>query len=135
MRMRICQENCCFLCGVEEESHDHLFFRCRYSVRCLNLVAGWLRLIVPVDGVFDWWVRLRVRSLLLKQIVAVAIYSLIYRLWMSRNACRLDRVLPIPTVLCSDVRNDVLLRISVCNDVVKYSRIRRWVQELRGRTC
>ncbi|XP_074273963.1 uncharacterized protein LOC141597407 isoform X1 [Silene latifolia] len=38
-KMGIVQTNVCFLCGVEEESHEHLFFRCVYSERCWALVA------------------------------------------------------------------------------------------------
>ncbi|KAK9675972.1 hypothetical protein RND81_11G045100 [Saponaria officinalis] len=134
MRMRICQENCCFLCGVDEESHDHLFFRCQYSLRCLYLVRDWLGIVLPATGIFDWWVRLRMRSLLQKQIVAMTVASLTYRLWMARNVCRVDRVLPTPGVLCSNVCNDVLLRLAVC-DVAMSPSVRIWVQGLRGRTC
>ncbi|XP_074318871.1 uncharacterized protein LOC141655705 [Silene latifolia] len=37
LRMGIIQINCCFLCGLEEESHEHLFFGCIYSKICLQL--------------------------------------------------------------------------------------------------
>ncbi|XP_074314302.1 uncharacterized protein LOC141649514 [Silene latifolia] len=88
--MGIIQANVCFLCGCNAEIVEHLFFLCPFSSRCLELVAAWLKISLPDQGVIEWWVQQRARSLLLKQVLAVALASLIYHVWMSRNNCQVE---------------------------------------------
>ncbi|XP_074313761.1 uncharacterized protein LOC141648954 [Silene latifolia] len=41
VKMHIRSQNYCYLCGVQEESHAHLFFDCVYSRKCRVLVSYW----------------------------------------------------------------------------------------------
>ncbi|XP_074297212.1 uncharacterized protein LOC141627913 [Silene latifolia] len=66
IRMGITQTNVCFLCGCNAETVEHLFFRCPFSSRCLELAATWLKIALPDKGVIEWWVQQRARSLLQK---------------------------------------------------------------------
>ncbi|XP_074299616.1 uncharacterized protein LOC141630756 [Silene latifolia] len=47
LRMHIIQSNLCFLCGLHEESHEHLFFSCAFSQRCRDLIANWCLIELP----------------------------------------------------------------------------------------
>ncbi|XP_074291401.1 uncharacterized protein LOC141618191 [Silene latifolia] len=53
-RMSIIQHNCCFLCGLEEETHEHLFFGCIYSKMCLQLVKDWCLCPLPDAECIKW---------------------------------------------------------------------------------
>ncbi|XP_074283727.1 uncharacterized protein LOC141608261 [Silene latifolia] len=103
VRMGILQNNCCWLCGNEKESHDQLFFSCSYSRQCLSLFEDWMQIPIPAQGVTYWWLHYRVRSLLARQVLAASLAYLMYELWHARNRCRVDSVMLLPTVLFRQV--------------------------------
>ncbi|XP_074315304.1 uncharacterized protein LOC141651495 [Silene latifolia] len=111
LRMGITQTNVCFLCGCNAETVEHLFFQCPFSSRCLELAATWLKIAPPDKGVMEWWVKQRARSLLLKQVIAVVLASLIYHVWMSRNKCRIEGIVPHPQQVVKRCKEETLLRI------------------------
>ncbi|XP_074288167.1 uncharacterized protein LOC141613332 [Silene latifolia] len=37
-KMGIVQSTVCFICGSEAESHEHLFYKCEYRKRCMQLM-------------------------------------------------------------------------------------------------
>ncbi|WVZ68219.1 hypothetical protein U9M48_017182 [Paspalum notatum var. saurae] len=53
----------CFLCDAAEESGDHLFFRCSFTVDVWHAVLNALGLACPspagCEGILDWWDRIR----------------------------------------------------------------------------
>ncbi|XP_074277785.1 uncharacterized protein LOC141601405 [Silene latifolia] len=51
----------CVLCGEEDESHDHLFFHCSYSRKCLQQVQDWSKLAIHERQVLSWWWVLKTR--------------------------------------------------------------------------
>ncbi|KAK9666229.1 hypothetical protein RND81_14G170000 [Saponaria officinalis] len=111
VRMGIACSNCCFLCGDKDESHYHLFFECEYSRKCVMFLSRWLGVQIPVRATLGWWLRLRTRSLAMKQILGLAIASLLYRLWWARNTARIKSFVPLPRILCNDSRHDILTRV------------------------
>ncbi|XP_074266141.1 uncharacterized protein LOC141588607 [Silene latifolia] len=56
-RMMITQCNVCFLCGLEEEDHEHLFFKCVYSRFCRALLISWCKVDLPLQHCVDWWLH------------------------------------------------------------------------------
>ncbi|XP_074300097.1 uncharacterized protein LOC141631307 [Silene latifolia] len=50
-KMKIIQENRCLLCGIDEESIEHLYFKCLFGRKCLALLSNWLQVDVPVNSV------------------------------------------------------------------------------------
>ncbi|KAK9749023.1 hypothetical protein RND81_02G097200 [Saponaria officinalis] len=124
-----------FFCGDKDESHDHIFFECEYSRKCVMLLSRWLGVQIPVRGTLGWWLRLRTRSLAMKQILGLAIAGLLYRLWWARNTARIESFVPLPRILYNDSRHDILTRVRVCNFTVVCSRVRLWVDDLQKRVC
>ncbi|XP_074293301.1 uncharacterized protein LOC141620285 [Silene latifolia] len=61
-KMQITHDNICFLCGLVEEDHEHLFFRCEYSRKCRDLVHNWCPVQLPTNHCCEWWVKWRSRS-------------------------------------------------------------------------
>ncbi|XP_074276960.1 uncharacterized protein LOC141600615 [Silene latifolia] len=64
--MLICEDTACCICGTQDECHAHLFFECAYSRECLLLINALLKVNVPTGNVIQWWLKLRMRSLLRK---------------------------------------------------------------------
>ncbi|XP_074277626.1 uncharacterized protein LOC141601261 [Silene latifolia] len=54
-RIGITSDISCVLCENAQESHDHLFFKCIYSRRCLDLVATNLGCNLPCTQCPRWW--------------------------------------------------------------------------------
>ncbi|KAK9713574.1 hypothetical protein RND81_06G036400 [Saponaria officinalis] len=125
VRMRIICNNCCFLCGADVKSHEHLFFECGYSRQCLQALAQWLGVCIPIRDAFMWWVRLKVRSMAQKQIIGLAMASLIYRIWWARNTSRVELYVVRPSKLCNEIKGDVLTRVRVCKFHIICSRARQ----------
>ncbi|XP_074292607.1 uncharacterized protein LOC141619489 [Silene latifolia] len=95
MRMHIIQHNRCFVCKDAEEELNHLFLSCSFSRQCLRLLEDWLQMCLPIQEVTAWWLTVRARSLLLKQILAAVLAQLMYLIWHARNHCRMESVIPL----------------------------------------
>ncbi|XP_074267197.1 uncharacterized protein LOC141590507 [Silene latifolia] len=111
IRMHILQSNICFLCGVAPEDHPHLFFLCKYSQKCCDLVSTWCRFSIPLQDSVDWWVTARFRSLCQKKILGIILVALIYQLWMCRNCSRVELSLSRPEMVLHLVQKDVTLSL------------------------
>ncbi|XP_074301131.1 uncharacterized protein LOC141632485 [Silene latifolia] len=129
-RMHIIQVNCCFLCGNAEESIDHLFFICPYSQKCKQLLAAWLDCFIPDQGVIQWWIEYRCRSLFMKQCIAAGIASLMYGIWFARNRCRIEHVLPLPAVIIKQVKGSFSMQLKSRRLEHRDWRVHAWVTRL-----
>ncbi|XP_074288589.1 uncharacterized protein LOC141613746 [Silene latifolia] len=127
MKMMIAARNRCLLCDTEEESIEHLFFQCSYSQRCLRLLEEWLQVSIPLNSIIDWWIRLRERSLLKKQVVAAAVAHLMYLIWYARNRCMLLYGLPFPVVLIKQVKECLLMNLRGRTLVIGTNVTREWL--------
>ncbi|XP_074315589.1 uncharacterized protein LOC141651791 [Silene latifolia] len=132
-KMKIIQENRCFLCGVDEENIEHLFFECCYAKKCLELVRIWLQVDIPVNLVLSWWVKKKMHSLLIKHILGAVIASLMYHLWQARNQSRIDHYVPRPERLIQCIRNEVLARVRGKSLILKSQLARVWIENCLSR--
>ncbi|XP_074305178.1 uncharacterized protein LOC141640190 [Silene latifolia] len=112
-RMHIIDQNCCVLCGVNEETHDHLFFGCVFSRKCKNLVSDWCKIKFPDQNSIDWWLKWRSRSFGRKKGMAVILSSLIYWIWAARNKCRVEGIVWRPEFIQQQIRIESCMRISM----------------------
>ncbi|XP_074311042.1 uncharacterized protein LOC141646932 [Silene latifolia] len=110
-KMRICEDTVCCICGNQDESHAHLFFECDYSRECLSLFNAFMKNSVPTGNVVQWWLKLRMRSLLRKQMIGAGSQALVYRIWEMRNKCRVEGVLLRPRNLILLVQQDIRMRL------------------------
>ncbi|XP_074278530.1 uncharacterized protein LOC141602115 [Silene latifolia] len=113
MRMHILNQNCCYLCGAKEETHDHLFFDCVFSVKCKNLVSSLCKVRFPNQNSIEWWLNCRSRNIGRKKGMAVILASLYYWIWTARNKCRVDGFLWRPEFILQRVRSDCCMRLSM----------------------
>ncbi|KAL2226576.1 UNVERIFIED_CONTAM: putative mitochondrial protein [Sesamum indicum] len=123
----------CILCDEETtETHNHLFFRCRYSRRCLIAIRKIIR--------FDWpnrtWamdVEWAVKKWRGKHIINAAyralLGSLVYHLWRERNSRRFQQSEHPPNVLASHIIDDVrqrTLSLNLSSSISTWALYRVW---------
>ncbi|XP_074266676.1 uncharacterized protein LOC141589955 [Silene latifolia] len=125
--MNICSDKLCVLCGVADEDHNHLFFQCEFSKSCLHLVNQSLGIKVPTDDVVNWWLRLRIKSLLRKKIVAAVIQGLHYKIWEARNKCRIDHAVGRPDFIVRQIREEISNRVIRCCTAKNRGMVRHWL--------
>ncbi|XP_074271152.1 uncharacterized protein LOC141595077 [Silene latifolia] len=131
VKMQIISDNQCYLCGLQEESHKHLFFECVYSSQCLCLISLWVGVHIPEQNVVQWWLSLRNRSLLKKQVIATVVCSLMYYIWECRNKCRIENSLIRPKVLCKRLKSQISDRLRCINVVSKCRATTVWLEGLQ----
>ncbi|XP_074282790.1 uncharacterized protein LOC141607335 [Silene latifolia] len=106
---RLLTKTVCDLCGIAEEGHEHLFFECSYSKRCLQLVNVWCNGNISQQNQLDWWREHRCSG---NMDTFVAIFmALVYHIWWARNNCRVNQMVWTPETICQRVKSDVSVRI------------------------
>ncbi|XP_074305640.1 uncharacterized protein LOC141640860 [Silene latifolia] len=127
-QMGICRDTICCICGTHNESHTHLFFECAYSKACLDLLNGFFQMTIPVVNFMHWWLKLRLKNLLRKKIIAAGIQSLIYNIWEMRNRSRVDGLLLRLEKLIEKLLQNLRLRLQVLHSTGKISdNYREWI--------
>ncbi|XP_074301272.1 uncharacterized protein LOC141632644 [Silene latifolia] len=127
MNMKIIQSNLCYLCGLQQENHSHLFFKCEYSRRCCSMVAAWCDEMLPDEECIQWWCHKRYMSLSKKRIVGVILAGLIYHLWMARNKCRVEQAVIHPEQLVKFVQADVCNRVKKFQTKCQTANVKNWL--------
>ncbi|XP_010541748.1 PREDICTED: uncharacterized protein LOC104815125 [Tarenaya hassleriana] len=110
LRWNIIQNSTCVLCNEEEESHDHLFFQCRFSAETwqelaskiwrnppanLSMCLSWMEAIPQSDGLK--------RNILLKILIQHAVYEV----WKERNSRIFSNVFATSHVMRSRIDQSV----------------------------
>ncbi|KAK4382058.1 hypothetical protein Sango_2909300 [Sesamum angolense] len=78
----------CVLCGREVETHEHLFFRCSYSRRCIRDLKEAVRFTWPnrAWGEDITWASTRWKGRHIVQAAYRALLSaIVYHIWRERN--------------------------------------------------
>ncbi|XP_074305634.1 uncharacterized protein LOC141640854 [Silene latifolia] len=130
VRMGITHLNCCYLCGDDKESLEHLFFQCSFSRRCLAFLSDWLQLQLPDKNFLSWWVQLRCRSLQQKQAITAVLDAAVYFIWWCRNKCRLEELVPMPVVGMKICKKDIQMRLSRCRHLSKFAKTIDWFNKI-----
>ncbi|XP_074299330.1 uncharacterized protein LOC141630402 [Silene latifolia] len=100
----------CVLCGLAEESQQHLFFACAYSRRFLQSVMECTGLKLPEVDILHWCVHNP--GLKTQRGVKIAlVMSILYQVWQQRNKCRFEQVLMRPMCLAQLISEDMKKRI------------------------
>ncbi|KAL2231023.1 UNVERIFIED_CONTAM: Transposon TX1 uncharacterized protein [Sesamum indicum] len=109
----------CILCDEEAiETHNHLFFRCRFSRRCLKAIREIIRFAWPnrtwaMD--VEWVVRKWREKHIINAAYRALLGSFVYHLWRERNSRRFQHIEHPPNVLASLIIDDVRQRILSIN--------------------
>ncbi|KAJ6752481.1 hypothetical protein OIU85_002855 [Salix viminalis] len=84
------EERTCKLCSSEAETHDHLFFQCRYSAQVWQTITGracnhWPSL--PWISLLEWTSTRFHRSKNMEDMIGpLLLASSVYHLWQERNS-------------------------------------------------
>ncbi|XP_074271210.1 uncharacterized protein LOC141595135 [Silene latifolia] len=110
-KMGITSQRTCFLCGYQDENHDHLFSSCTFTCRCYASFQIWLGL--PSNGVVLAERMLKIRSCsgFLRKLLCSLVIALHYHIWHARNLCRVEQKVLHPKAIIQAVREDGRLAI------------------------
>ncbi|KAL0308181.1 UNVERIFIED_CONTAM: hypothetical protein Sangu_2990000 [Sesamum angustifolium] len=108
-------ENGCVLCGgLFDETHDHLFFKCSYSKRCISILRRRIRFQWPF---LEWqtgliWASKRWRSThLINAAFRATLAALVYHLWAERNNRKFSATSASAEYITSRILDDIRMRI------------------------
>ncbi|XP_010670560.3 uncharacterized protein LOC104887594 [Beta vulgaris subsp. vulgaris] len=81
----------CLLCGSYTETHQHLFFKCKFSNECMQGIKNWLGVKNSTLDLHQLCrgVRRGSRTKFQKQMILAGIATVIYHVWRTRNVCYL----------------------------------------------
>ncbi|XP_074288928.1 uncharacterized protein LOC141614071 [Silene latifolia] len=130
VKMGVIQQNVCYLCGLQEESHQHLFFECIYSMKCIQVVSAWCMVDLPHMECIKWWTDWRQSSACMKKIVAVILACSMYHIWYARNTCMLEGYVHIPKRIGRCVKQDSIRRLKNLVIKCKNSRVLQWIDSI-----
>ncbi|KAK9740365.1 hypothetical protein RND81_03G029700 [Saponaria officinalis] len=106
----------CLLCAEMCESHDNLFFKCKYSAACLQLIQLRCDLTLPCTG----WEKGHWH--------AMVMCALTYLIWWVRNICVHDRMMIRPDWVVHRLYFLVATRIKGRIPMVKRQRNSAWLK-------
>ncbi|KAF4400617.1 hypothetical protein G4B88_023025 [Cannabis sativa] len=106
------QSTLCPVCDSEEESHEHIFYRCIFTKRVQQEVNSWLGNYSWPSSTIDLSFRCDFKKHDLRKcllnLVTAAVY---YQIWANRNCCVFDLTCASPKSISLEVRNIVHLRV------------------------
>ncbi|XP_074277680.1 uncharacterized protein LOC141601310 [Silene latifolia] len=109
-----CTDDRCLICDSYTETHEHLFFNCRYSQQILQKMELWCGFSLQVNRTTG---SLPPKVCLKQKVHFLLLAACYYQVWTQRNNARMNHVLLKPDKVTGHII-----------DVVK-SRIRRKLEE------
>ncbi|XP_074288098.1 uncharacterized protein LOC141613258 [Silene latifolia] len=100
----------CFLCGIDQESHKHLFYDCCFSEQCIHLLQQRLQITFPAPELSSWFSKHHGVSKLQKKLMCAGQVAVVYAIWKARNKARVDQVVIHPMAMVNHVLKEVLSR-------------------------
>lgn len=87
VRMGICDDTECLLCGERPEMRDHLYFECKFSQACLLDVLKRMHSQVQKTDITGLWTRVarKANGKLSKAFIMAVLAAVIYKIWITRN--------------------------------------------------
>ncbi|XP_074292225.1 uncharacterized protein LOC141619095 [Silene latifolia] len=116
-RLNISSDYLCCLCGNEEETNQHLFFKCPYSKEIMVRIQTWVGVVMPDTRDHEWRRNARL-SRLKVGILNSILNAVTYHVWRQRNGCRHEMK---------------LLRPEGCVTMIQYEIRTKIKQQLKGK--
>lgn len=113
--------NCglCPLCRREQETVDHLIFRCRFSIRLWDMIKEWLQLESIDTSVWhhfesarEWWITLSDSSVPNRKALASLALLTSWALWNERNARVFRHKSAPPFVILALIKGEAALWVA-----------------------
>ncbi|XP_074318577.1 uncharacterized protein LOC141655393 [Silene latifolia] len=96
LKMGMGHDSTCFICGLEPETHPHLFYKCVYSTQCILLLQDKLNIYFNMDEMVCWFSKNRAASPLQKLITGACYVGVTYAIRTVRNQARLLHQVTVP---------------------------------------
>ncbi|XP_021853707.1 uncharacterized protein [Spinacia oleracea] len=113
-KIGISQSAKCLICGLDDETHQHLFFQCQYSRQIIIAVHQWVGF--SINGNLVQLLRKAGQSRasrFRKQVYFAAIGAAVYLIWKCRNTSFWDSTLPTVSHSVKTLKQMVKSRIQV----------------------
>ncbi|XP_058760743.1 uncharacterized protein LOC131634090 [Vicia villosa] len=94
------QDTTCALCGVAEESVDHLLFHCRHTVSLWDRLLEWLDIQTVGMKNINWIKRITKGKGQNKGILKAVLTEVVYSIWIYRNKRIFDSVMDNRDIQC-----------------------------------
>ncbi|XP_074318491.1 uncharacterized protein LOC141655304 [Silene latifolia] len=120
----------CYLCHNATENHNHLFFRCSFSSRCVSLLQAKLQVDFNPNDIMQWNSRGRRRSILRRRIICACHVYLTYLIWQVRNKARLMQQVTHPRVIVPQAIQGILSRFWARNSSAITTSHETWIRNL-----
>ncbi|KAJ6707556.1 hypothetical protein OIU85_027872 [Salix viminalis] len=106
----------CKLCNHEEESHEHLFFQCRFSSQVWRRITGHAKIFWPPlawGSLIDWIANKYHNNKLVHQMIGpLLLAAAVYHLWQERNRRVFHNNPRTIHLLCEDIYQQIRIRVS-----------------------
>ncbi|XP_074302887.1 uncharacterized protein LOC141637222 [Silene latifolia] len=128
-RLNISSDDLCCICGNEEESPQHLFFRCPYSAEIMLQIQNWTGVRMPTSREHDWGRTASLTRLKLG-ILRSILNAVTYHVWRQRNGCRHDMKLLRPEGCITMIQYEIRTKIKNQSKGKLARRDLVWIEKL-----
>ncbi|XP_074315481.1 uncharacterized protein LOC141651680 [Silene latifolia] len=128
-RLNIASDNLCCICGNEEETLQHLFFKCQYSKAVMALICVWIGYSLPETRDQDWRGNARL-SRLKVGIINSILNAVTYHIWRQRNGSRHEMQIQAPAGCLKLIQFEVRTIIQQQSKGTMPRRDRNWLEKL-----
>ncbi|XP_074314485.1 uncharacterized protein LOC141649701 [Silene latifolia] len=125
-RIGVISDDLCCICQVSFETVTHLFQQCPYVLKLLELACDWLKIPKPQGNSLIWTGR-RNWSQVQKDICLAVFMAVHYMVWQQCNSARLEGVLVRPTVVFTQCKNLMKIRLRCQSSKVVRASDRDWI--------
>ncbi|XP_074305774.1 uncharacterized protein LOC141640995 [Silene latifolia] len=128
-QLGISDDSTCCICGISEETREHLSFDCPYSKRLILQIGGWLGIKFPANNWISWRLG-RNGSQVQKGILDAAINAYIYHIWYQRNRSRYELMIIRPHKIARTIKEELRLRFRGLDRRRLSRRDANWILEI-----
>ncbi|XP_074283637.1 uncharacterized protein LOC141608173 [Silene latifolia] len=128
-RLGISLDSSCCICAQEEESPQHLFFKCQYSRRVLQRIQEWTGVTMSDANTQNWWQH-RIFTRLKNGILNSILNATMYYIWKKRNERRYEGVIISPGRCVVMIQGDIRSRIQQQLQGTMARKDRQWIEKL-----
>ncbi|XP_074288623.1 uncharacterized protein LOC141613779 [Silene latifolia] len=119
----------CYICDQEEETSQHLFFKCQYSRKVIQLIRTWTGVQISADNTQNWRQHIRFTRLKVGTLNSI-VNAIIYHVWLQWNGSRHEHKLISPSRCVAMIQYDIITRIQQQARGTMSMKDRLWLEKL-----
>ncbi|XP_074282741.1 uncharacterized protein LOC141607283 [Silene latifolia] len=129
-RLGIIEDDTYYVCGLEAESSQHLFFECIYSKQVLQYVEILIGIPFPSQDAGNWRLAMTGTDLW-KDVINAYYNACIYHIWKQRNQAKHEHTILHPQKLASLIGREMKTRILSSPLILMGNRDRSLVERIQ----